>query len=1167
MVARFHPTQDLIVSASLDQTVRVWDISGLRKRHSRGHTIPSLSDSSMGGGSSGGSGGGGGPSSGSSPGMGGGGGVGGDGSVKTDMFGGSTDVAVKFVLEGHERGVNWASFHPTEPLIVTAADDRSIRLWRYNENKAWQVGPLRGHSNNVSCVSFFKDFIVSDSEDKTIKIWDTNKRICLKTFKRPEDRFWVLTVHPTRNLIAAGHDTGLLVFKLERERPAYDVYNGALYRCKDGYIRYFNGSQEVSLTPLRKDDSAVGSVKTLLHPNALLVNRMNQDSVDVLVCGPGASVELVSFAGAGEKNKEPVSKFTNAVCAVFTARNRYAVLDEQHSITIRNFSNEVTKKFTTQHPPDWMYPGGLPGRVILRAEDRVTLFDTQSQRIVHEVSASKIKAVVWASDASHVCLISKRHVVVCTRDLEHCCTVSESIRVKSACWTLNNEVLVYATLKHIKYLLPNGDVGVLRSLDEPLYIVRIEGEVLYVLDRDQQLKTLKIDTTEFRFKVALAQGKFKEVMHMIQTAGMCGEAIVGYLEDKGFPEVALHFAEDDATRFMLAVECGQLAVAKECAEKLQSDDSWRRLAEEALRAGNVSLAELAMQKTRDLSKLSFLYCVTGNMENLAKMQIVAERQKDPDSRMHNALLRCDPVERVKVFEQVGQLALAWVCAETFGLKEEAARLAQRLTDAKVPIPTLPVVQRHPGGGGITLVRTRAEILGGKGVGDWPLLAIAMNKSTGAGDFVGATTSIPGEDGGAAEEELDAALVQPNTMVHTSGNANSTAFNNNSSSSRNASPRSFEGKTGSGGNVIDTAAWDDDEDLDIEEELAPVVAATVPSSTGNNNNRRGSNASNNEEQHESFFAAVQPGIPTSTKWVQNSTLAFDHAAAGSFSTAMKLLNNQIGVVNFAPLKPLMLQAYASSRVLLPGPPSVDAAVSYLTRLPTGEFPLPIFTLQSAASALSPAYEMFVNMKFQEALGLFKRVLQMIPMVVVSKEEEILQLQEILAYAREYTIAIMLRLAYDALPADGDKQAQIRAAELASYLTRRDLQPAHLMLVVKVAMAKAFKLDNYITAAGFARRLLAMPGIDHEKHLKLKTDAQKVLQKSEREGRNAVELKYSDAPFDLDVVSLVSTPAGSCLKCPYCQSTSTQRKVLCPVCELSPIGVETLGLVAVMGSSKR
>ena len=36
MSAMFHPKDDLIVSACLDQTVRVWDISGFRKKHAAG---------------------------------------------------------------------------------------------------------------------------------------------------------------------------------------------------------------------------------------------------------------------------------------------------------------------------------------------------------------------------------------------------------------------------------------------------------------------------------------------------------------------------------------------------------------------------------------------------------------------------------------------------------------------------------------------------------------------------------------------------------------------------------------------------------------------------------------------------------------------------------------------------------------------------------------------------------------------------------------------------------------------------------------------------------------------------------------------------------------------------------------------------------------------------
>ena len=51
--------------------------------------------------------------------------------VNADLFG-SGDALVKYVLEGHDRGVNWASFHPTLPLIVSGADDRQVKLWRMN---------------------------------------------------------------------------------------------------------------------------------------------------------------------------------------------------------------------------------------------------------------------------------------------------------------------------------------------------------------------------------------------------------------------------------------------------------------------------------------------------------------------------------------------------------------------------------------------------------------------------------------------------------------------------------------------------------------------------------------------------------------------------------------------------------------------------------------------------------------------------------------------------------------------------------------------------------------------------------------------------------------------------------------------------------------------------
>lgn len=62
-------------------------------------------------------------------------------SQQADIFG-STDAIVKYVLEGHDRSVNWATFHPTLPLIVSAGDDRQVKLWRMN-GKQWTGHPRR----------------------------------------------------------------------------------------------------------------------------------------------------------------------------------------------------------------------------------------------------------------------------------------------------------------------------------------------------------------------------------------------------------------------------------------------------------------------------------------------------------------------------------------------------------------------------------------------------------------------------------------------------------------------------------------------------------------------------------------------------------------------------------------------------------------------------------------------------------------------------------------------------------------------------------------------------------------------------------------------------------------------------------------------------------------
>ena len=683
MCAAFHPSEDLIVSASLDQTVRVWDTTGLRKKQMGGPEavmMENLGPASARNGTA-------------------------AFNVQAELFG-TNDVVVKYVLEGHDRGVNWAAFHPTLPLLASASDDRQVKLWRMSETKAWEVDTLRGHANNVSSCLFHPkhDLVVSNSEDRSIRVWDVSKRVGVQTFRREGDRFWVLAAHRSQNLLAAGHDSGMIVFKLERERPAsspgpanklYYVRGRELF-CHD-YARSNSGGTgvDVPIASLRRVGQQAQTDGIGSAPRFLSYNQHNPSEGNVLVCSDvdGGTYELVTFSLTNTSGSVTDGKRGNCMGpAVFLGRNRFATLDRaQRQIVIKNLNNETTKRLQPPVPNvDGLLEGGASGRVLLRAEDRAILFEVQSRRVLGEITAPKIKNVVWAPDGSKVAILCKYGVVIADRQLEQLCSISDNVRIKSGTWDVSptggtaNMLFIYTTLHHVKYVLPSGDTGTIRTLDNPLYAMRATKDQLFCLDREARPRVISMDTTEARFKLALASKRYGQVMHMVKHSKLCGRAIVAYLQSKGFPEVALHFVKEPKTRFRLALACGNIEAAMESAFALeQQADSegkdggrevWSELGSEALRQGNHQVVEMSYQRTKDFDRLSFLYMLTGDTDKLRKMLKIANMRQDIMGRYHNALLLGDAAERVQVLEQSGNLPLAYICAMMHGLADDAERI-------------------------------------------------------------------------------------------------------------------------------------------------------------------------------------------------------------------------------------------------------------------------------------------------------------------------------------------------------------------------------------------------------------------------------------------------------------------------------------------------------------
>ena len=112
--------------------------------------------------------------------------------------------------------------------------------------------------------------------------------------------------------------------------------------------------------------------------------------------------------------------------------------------------------------------------------------------------------------------------------------------------------------------------------------------------------------------------------------------------------------------------------------------------------------------------------------------------------------------------------------------------------------------------------------------------------------------------------------------------------------------------------------------------------------------------------------------------------------GSFESAMALMNNLAGIVNFAPLKPAFLSHYSASRIPVTGYPSSPSFTLYLQKGSENlrsSHPIVTASLQSQIDRLKGAYRATFEGKFSEALALFQSIAQSLLFVSVSSQQEV------------------------------------------------------------------------------------------------------------------------------------------------------------------------------------
>ncbi|CAD8064776.1 unnamed protein product [Paramecium primaurelia] len=596
MSCHFHPTQDFIVTCSLDQTARLWNYGVLKQRYAQ--------------------------------------------KKNQEYVLSGAEVQVIAIMDGHKDQLNWCAFHKSEPFIITSSDDKNIKLWKYNENKAWEFDSFTGHTNNVCCAEFHSkgDVIISDSEDHTIRIWDftTRKQIALYE-NQHYDRYWIVTCHPNNYYFACGSDTMLQVFTLHKDRiPVLLVNERYLCMAEQKILKVIelnSGQQQI----IRDISTLIIPTPTILEDNieSIEYNTYDTQKTQLMVrCirslkEPNKLKRHLLIAFQPQKGDSGVKQF-HSKSACFIGKNKIARINQESKIELYNYETDAisliddkqaSKIFTAPGGKLLIYRENINENKMqnLSENSYLELFDPLAKQGLHQIEYSKAKYVQYHD--SYLIVQGKLSLTILTKQLQKLIEIQEQINIKSFIWV--NNFIIYTTKSQIKYLLLNGDTGVLKSTENILYLVKGEEQQqnklkLIAVDNTAQYITQVLDIQEPLFKIAILNKDLNAIHKFVENNQ--NEAVLSYLYQKRLASVALKLVKDKWAKFSLSLDSGNLEQAYKAAIEIKDTNLFEQLRSEALRQGNNLLVDVCDQQLNQFDRLAFLYLCTGNIEKQEKLQ-------------------------------------------------------------------------------------------------------------------------------------------------------------------------------------------------------------------------------------------------------------------------------------------------------------------------------------------------------------------------------------------------------------------------------------------------------------------------------------------------------------------------------------------------------------------
>ena len=1089
MSAFFHPSQDWIVSASLDSTIRIWDYSVLRKKF----FVAGFSQFNV----------------------------------------ITMDVTMIHKLDGHERGVNWAVFHPNLNLIASSSDDKKILIWKYSFSSWQQADSIRGHSNNVSCVLFHPklDYIISDSEDKTLRVWDLNKKSVVDKMSKENDRFWILSCHPTIPLFAAGTDSELIVFKLEDTRiPSASCLNNILFYFNNTVKLWKEGVTEkknLCEVSFRSKSFKHGIISIIRNP---FIKDTNQSYDFILLINDNGKKKVIHYSSNPTKGNQEQKNLNEIILeeassACYLAKNRLLLLDKDgdlYSYDTNNFNQKV-QILTGNIDKDQfgsIYQATL-GRFFLKFKNGiVALFDVNTRKILKETTEiTEMKYVVWNSNLTYAALVGQTTIFIINKNMEIITKIKEKSTIKSACFDENN-VLFYTTYFHVKYsLIEPGLYGIVKSTETPLYLMNVKNSVIYYSTADQKIETQHIVYTDVAFKLNLLNKNYENIVKMLKAGNVYGNKTVESIQNAGFPDLSMKFVVDPKQKFNLALKSGKLEEAKEAAETLKEKVYFDKLAEKAMMMGKLDIAEFCYVKSQNIDKLIFFYTITGRQDKLNKVTLALKQTGDNSRRFLNAIYTCNNEEKINVLRETGHSTLALLVAKLNDRNDLVQNNENKKNEKTVKMNEKDFLEIKNNMGLLTPLKPIVNPKNKEYHSNWSSVVEVKKQSQQA--------SIDSILNQKEEEENDV--------------FGQIVSDNNEKEAEIEEPKKEEK------NKI-SDKWKDEEEED-DEEIQKMLEEAKKKEISNNANLTQKDEDIVLRQNKSMVPGVQ-------------------IALGNFKLAFNYLRSQLGIIeNYESLRPIIKDIYLSSYSqfkVMPYLSPIEFNLRHQNSKNLGKLlPQNGVTMLKLKNMLNKGYECVSNFEMQEAMKIFRDVLKYVIFFVATNEDEEKEIKNIISICAEYIYLTKISLLADEVK-DKDK---IKYCELFCLMSICKLESdEHKFLIYRRAKYCCKNIKNFITALYFIKKMAPFESTLGNTFKKEFTKIKEEIDLFQKIGTNKQQINFDTnenlpcikefySATDLKRIGLNE----KIITCPLCNSAElvSHKGKICGACNLSTLGEEVIG----------